>query len=36
VKVTDGSGAVFVEFLGNARLIGGAVLAQRASILEET
>jgi len=31
VKVTDPSGAVIGEFLGHARLIGGAVIPEQAS-----
>jgi acyl-CoA thioesterase len=36
VKVTDPSGAVVAEFLGHARLIGGAVLEDRSSLFTGT
>jgi acyl-CoA thioesterase len=36
VKVTDPSGAVVAEFLGHARLIGGAVLEDRSGLFTGT
>jgi acyl-CoA thioesterase len=36
VKVTDPSGAVVAEFLGHARLIGGAVLEDRTGLFTGT
>ena len=35
MKVTDSSGAVVAEFLGHARLIGGAVIEDRAGLGQE-